>query len=105
MSGNPGGAESVPAVLAWALEWIAVPATMLWLWLRWIVCGPVLERPGALTLDERLLKWRARILQAARARRRHYSDGDALSVAGSQGFSIAPSEYEKLTEWAAGSGT
>jgi len=53
MSGDPSGAASVPAVLAWVLEWIAVPATMLWLWLRWTVWGPVPEKPGALTLDER----------------------------------------------------
>jgi hypothetical protein len=43
---------SIPALLAWLAEWVAVPATMIWLWLRWVVRGPVLVG-GALTLEER----------------------------------------------------
>jgi hypothetical protein len=42
-----------PSLLAWMVEWVAVPATMIWLWLRWVVSGPVLEDGGVRTLAER----------------------------------------------------
>lgn len=44
----------LPDVLVWLIEWVVVPVTMLWLCLRWILWGPVQEKPeDELTLDQR----------------------------------------------------
>ena len=54
MNGIQTAIKLLPAVLVWLIEWVLVPFTMLWLCLRWMLWGPVHEKPeDVLTLDER----------------------------------------------------
>jgi hypothetical protein len=53
MNGVETVIELLPSMLVWGVEWIITPVTMLWLCLRWILWGPILEKPGdVLTLDQ-----------------------------------------------------
>src|ERR1035438_2302135 len=54
MAGAATAIEQLPNVLWWSVEWLGAPATMLWLWLRWILWGPVPDKPGVrLSLGQR----------------------------------------------------
>src|SRR5580693_7311176 len=54
MNGVQTVIKLLPVVLVWVVEWVIAPVTMLWLCLRWVLWGPLLEKPDdVLTLDQR----------------------------------------------------